>query len=137
VALYEVVPAGMAVPGGPEVDPLRYSDRAEPTGVDTEVAFVKLRYKEPDGDVSRLLTQPVMDRPVEASGETRWAAAVAGFGMLLRESPYADDFSWADVMELARGARGDDPNGYRGEFLRLVEIAGTLPVPTDDEPGAR
>jgi len=137
VALYEVVPAGMAVPGGPQVDPLRYSDRAEPTGVDTEVAFVKLRYKEPDGDVSRLLTQPVMDRPVEASGETRWAAAVAGFGMLLRESPHAGDFSWADVMELARGARGDDPNGYRGEFLRLVEIAGTLPVPTDDEPGAR
>ncbi len=137
VALYEVVPAGMAVPGGPEVDPLRYSDRAEPTGVDTEVAFVKLRYKEPDRDVSRLLTQPVMDRPVEATGETRWAAAVAGFGMLLRESPHAGDLTWSDVMELARGARGQDPNGYRGEFLRLVEIAGTLPVSTPDEPGTR
>ncbi len=131
VALYEIVPAGAAVPRGPDVDPLRYSDPVEPVGIDTEAAFVKLRYKEPDGDESLLLTQPVMNRPVQATTETRWAAAVAAFGMLLRESEHVGDFRWSDVVSLAREARGDDPHGYRAEFLRLAEMAGTLMSATE------
>jgi Ca-activated chloride channel family protein len=132
IALYEVVPAGMTVPGDPSVDPLRYSNRGEPSGIDAEAAYVKLRYKEPDGDESRLITHTVLSRPVEATQETRWASAVAAFGMILRESDFVADYRLADVRELAQGARGEDPQGYRGEFLQLVDMADQLMATQDD-----
>jgi Ca-activated chloride channel family protein len=56
----------------------------------------------------------------------RFASAVAGFGMLLRNSPSAGSLTWPQVIALARGARGDDPEGYRTDFIRLAEMASAL-----------
>jgi len=127
-ALYEVVPAGAQVPRG-EVDPLRYQPRPdEPplSDFDDELMFVKVRYKDPDGTRSRLLQQPVADRPRSPSSDFRFASAVAGFGMLLRESGHAGDLTLNDVVRLAEKGKGNDPRGYRGEFIRLVEATRDL-----------
>ena len=131
-ALYEVVPAGVAMPR-PSVDPLRYQaqqpaeDNAPPPSrFEDEMMFVKVRYKDPDGDTSRLLEHAVMDRTGMPSADLRFAAAVAGFGMLLRESEHAGTFTLDDVVSLAEAGRGDDPRGYRGEFIRLVEVSRDL-----------
>ncbi|WP_420442096.1 YfbK domain-containing protein [Candidatus Palauibacter sp.] len=131
-ALYEVVPAGLPVPRG--VDPLRYESTAGPqSAVETapgafedELLYVKVRYKDPGGSESRLLAHAVADRSRSPSRSFRFAAAVAGFGMLLRDSPHAGRFTPDDVISLAEGGRGDDPRGYRGEFIRLVEAARDL-----------
>ena len=127
-ALYEVVPAGVGMPGG-SVDPLRYQqqpvddDAPPPSQFEDELMYVKVRYKDPDGERSTLLEHPVMDRSGMPSEDFRFATAVAGFGMLLRDSEHAGTFSLDDVVSLAEQARGDDPRGYRGEFIRLVEAA--------------
>ncbi len=128
-ALYEVVPAGVGMPGG-SVDPLRYQDRPDPpepaiapTEFADEMMYVKVRYKDPDGERSKLLEQPVLDRIDTPSGDFRFAAAVAGFGMLLRDSEHAGSLTLDDIVSLAEAGRGDDPRGYRGEFIRLVETA--------------
>ena len=124
-ALYEVVPAGVPVPGG-TVDDLRYQpededDTAVDSGFEEELMYVKVRYKDPDGSASRLLTQPVVDAPAGPSTDFRFAAAVAGFGMLLRDSPHVGGYTLEDVIGLAERGQGYDPRGYRGEFIRLVE----------------
>ena len=135
-ALYEVVPVGASPVETGSVDPLRYGqpgglegDR-EPAvdfgGASDELMFVKLRYKAPDGDQSRLLEHPVRERVVEASTDMRFAASVAAFGMLLRESEHCRDFTLRDVLRLARGAQGEDEHGYRAEFVRLVSAAREL-----------
>ncbi len=132
-ALYEVVPAGAPSVDTGSVDDLRYG----PDGGDfggasefgessDELMFVKLRYKQPEGTRSRLIEHPVPDRVASASADTRFAAAVAAFGMLLRESEYCGGFTLRDVSALARGALGEDPNGYRAEFVRLVEATREL-----------
>ena len=127
-ALYEVVPAGAQVPRG-EVDPLRYQPRPDDpplSSFNDELMFVKVRYKDPDGTQSRLLQQPVADRPRSPSSDFRFATAVAGFGMLLRESEHAGDLTLNDVVRLAEKGKGNDPRGYRGEFIRLVEATRDL-----------
>ena len=96
-ALYEVVPAGVPVPGG-TVDDLRYQpededDTAVESGLEGELMYVKVRYKDPDGSASRLLAQPVVDAPAGPSTDFRFAAAVAGFGMLLRDSPHIGGYT--------------------------------------------
>ena len=128
-ALYEVVPMGTPMPSGGDVDPLRYQpgpDDPPPSVFEGELMYVKVRYKAPDGTRSRLLEQPVADRTGTPSTDFRFAAAVAGFGMLLRDSPHAGDLTLDDVVNLADGSRGDDPRGYRGEFIRLVEATRDL-----------
>jgi Ca-activated chloride channel family protein len=135
-ALYEVVPVGAPPVETGSIDPLRYS---EPGGLEgdrepavdfgdasDELMFVKLRYKAPDGDRSRLIEHPVQERVVEASADMRFAASVAAFGMLLRESEHRRDFTLGDVLRLARGALGEDEHGYRAEFVRLVSAAQEL-----------
>ena len=87
---------------------------------------VKVRYKEPDGERSSLVTVPVAGRNTASPRHVGFAAAVAQFGMLLRESPYKADATWPDVVKLATEARGADPDGYRAEFIRLVELAAAL-----------
>jgi Ca-activated chloride channel family protein len=125
-ALYEIVPAGTAV-DAPTVDPLKYQRAPETARATTdELMTVKIRYKDPDGDASRLLTIPVRNRTAEASARLGFAASVAEFGMLLRNSEHKGSASWQHTAELARRHRGEDADGYRAEFVRLAELAGSL-----------
>jgi len=133
-ALYEIVPPGAEI-DLPKVDALKYQ-RPAPTTPSTagrdELMTVKLRYKAPDGDDSRLITVPVKNRTAELSENVGFAAAVAEFGMLLRQSEYRGSATPADAAALARRFRGADPDGYRAEFVRLVELAATLPRQTSE-----
>ncbi|MDB4880463.1 MAG: hypothetical protein JWL60_1909 [Gemmatimonadetes bacterium] len=127
-ALYEIVrtgvPLDVTVHG---VDPLRYQQPAAGTESE-ELLHVAMRYKSPDGEQSRLVTHPVRAPRGDArpSESMRFASAVAGFGMLLRQSPNAGTLAWRDVVSLARGAQGRDEDGYRAEFVRLAEMAAEL-----------
>ncbi len=142
-ALYEVVPAGLPVPGDRDVDALRYQPRADDpplSAFEGEMMYVKVRYKDPDGAKSRLLEHAVADRPGAPSTDFRFATAVAGFGMLLRDSEHAGTLSLDDVVTLAENGKGDDPRGYRGEFIRLVEATrdlGLLRVEKAESGGSR
>jgi Ca-activated chloride channel family protein len=126
-ALYEVVPAGVegTVPVR-DAGTLRYSapapaDGGRRAGAD-ELLFVQLRYKVPGEPRSRLVTRVARDdRATAASADLRFASAVAEFGMLLRGSPFKGEANAASVVARASGALGDDPGGYRAEFVRLVE----------------
>jgi Ca-activated chloride channel family protein len=129
-ALYEIVPAGLPIPA-PGVDPLKYQQTPKPAegAGAAEWLTVKVRYKDPEGDTSKLLEQPLTGAVValaEAPADFRFAAAVASFGQLLRKSEYRGDATYDRVRELARGARGDDPNGHRTEFLKLLDAAEML-----------
>ncbi len=125
-ALYEIVPAGQKVVN-PGVDELRYS-KVEPsdTQFNAELLTVKLRYKEPDGDQSKLLTMGLLDNNnafENASENLRFASAVAGFGMLLRDSNYKGDANFNSIRQIAGSARGSDLKNYRNEFLEMIEKA--------------
>ena len=126
-ALYEITaPANVesAAPGGA----LKYQDLRRLSGAafGDEVATVKLRYKEPHGKESKLLSLPVNDpgnvSASSASESFRFAAAVAGFGLLLRESEHQGNVSTAMLRELAHSALGEDPFGYRRGFLELLRL---------------
>ena len=130
--LYELVPTGQPI-NVPGVDPLKYQKPATPFPADAagtrESLTVKLRYKQPDGDTSKLLARSVTDEGKsynQASEEYRFAAAVASFGMLLRDSVNKGNATFGSVLELAEAARGDDKGGYRGEFVDLVKKAKSL-----------
>jgi Ca-activated chloride channel family protein len=129
-ALYEIVPVGVStdvVIRG--VDSLRYRAPAPlaPTAAGGgELAFVKIRYKLPDGDTSRLMQHAVRDGTGAASRDLTFAAAVAGFGMLLRESQHRGTLTIDEVIRLADGSRGPDPDGYRAEFVRLARLFGEM-----------
>jgi Ca-activated chloride channel family protein len=127
-ALYEIVPVG-ATPVALGDDSLTYqrvSIRPEATR-SGELMTVRLRYKDPQGSTSRLLEEPVRDQSTGvASEDMRFASAVAAFALLLRDSEHRGQASYEQVLSLARGARGDDPQGYRGEFIGMVETARTL-----------
>jgi Ca-activated chloride channel family protein len=126
-ALYEIVPVGadtdVEING---TDPLRYRTEAAPAGDSDELAFVKLRYKAPDGDRSRLLEVAVEDGAITSSTDLTFAAAVASFGMLLRESAHAGSATFDSVLALARDGRGEDESGYRAGFIEMVEAARTI-----------
>ncbi|MGH9870430.1 MAG: vWA domain-containing protein [Candidatus Polarisedimenticolia bacterium] len=129
-ALYELIPPGSdeALPG---VDPLRYQTPQQSTraaGSD-EVFTVKLRYKEPDGQRSRLIERHVNDEARSigsASEDLRFAAAVAAFGMILRDSSHRGSASLEMAAGLAQSAMDSDDEGYRREFVRLVQKARSL-----------
>lgn len=129
-ALYEIVPVGVESPAlVRDVDELRYQRTPRTQVADNEeLLFVKLRYKQPDGDVSQLVTRKVEDVTTETSDDFRFSAAVAAWGMLLRDSEHCGDFTLADVARMARGALGDDPNGYRADFLSLLDTARSMDV---------
>jgi len=126
-ALYELVPVGEEI-DLPDVDPLKYQHDPEfsEASADAELFALKIRYKEPDGETSRLLTFAAQDAVTLLGGTSddfRFASAVALFGMKLRDSEFARDCDWSLVSDLAVGALGTDPNGYRAEFLTLVANA--------------
>ena len=122
-ALYEVVPVGERVEV-PTVDALRYQQPAAVLEGGDEWMTVKLRYKHPEGETSRLLSFPVREGTRAPSPDARFAAAVAEFGLLLRDSPYKGRASWGAVLEAASATAGDDP--YRREFIELVKQASAL-----------
>ncbi len=127
-ALYELVPPGKNVDGA-KVDALEFQKPAGAADPRPEALIVKVRYKAPDGDVSKLVKGGVVDEGApftSASRDLQFASAVAGFGMLLRESPHKGDLSYAGVLEIAGSALGNDAGGYRHEFLDLVKKAQAL-----------
>ena len=122
-AFYEIVPAGSGEEAVASVDPLKYQ-RTE--GVESGDLFtVKLRWKAPDGDASELAETPFAAAAATEtpSEDFRFASAVAEFALLLENSKFKGDASFADVLARARAAKGADPEGWRAEFIRLVEAA--------------
>jgi Ca-activated chloride channel family protein len=133
-ALYEVVPVGVSIDGPlevPETAPLRYATPREPTAAawSGELMNLKLRFKRPESDTSELLETPVRDDPrgwAQASPDLGFAAAVAGFGMLLRHSAHVGELTLDDVLALALPGLERDPNGYRSGFVDLVRQAAEI-----------
>jgi Ca-activated chloride channel family protein len=129
-ALYEIVPAGEEIPSG-GVDPLKYQQPVDPPARtmatnSTELMNIKVRYKAPDGDASKLLEFPVRENGQRMTANLGFAAAVAEFGLLIRRSDFRGEATWEQVMSLAREHRGKDPDGYRAEFARLADLAAAL-----------
>jgi Ca-activated chloride channel homolog len=125
-ALYEVVPVG----AHGHIDPLRYGPAGATVDGSGELAFVRLRYKRPDEDVSRLIERPIPARALTRAGresaDFRFAASVAAFGQKLRGGEYLGSFGYEAIAALARASTGTDRDGYRAEFLELVAAAGAL-----------
>jgi hypothetical protein len=127
--LYEIVNPGDAVD---VASGTRSRYQAAAPAVDTqsdELLTVKLRHKKPDGDTSELLEIPITSEAkpwAEASRDSRFASAVAAFGMALRESPYRGESNWDLIAGLAEDGLGDDRHGYRAEFMELIQIAREL-----------
>ena len=135
-AIYEIVPVG-AEPPRPSVDALKYGPAPSietpvaPAGkYDGELVTVKLRYKAPDGDVSKLTSAVINDRPQAIGANLGFASAVAEAGMVLRQSAHAGESSLSSAIARARKFRGDDSDGYRAEFIRLMEVASAMPKNT-------
>ncbi|MGB0415667.1 MAG: YfbK domain-containing protein [Coraliomargarita sp.] len=129
VAFYELIPVGAEFEH-PGVDSLRYQKQAEVAAVPGEVATVKLRYKIPSAEVSRLIVKTADSEDAlefdEATEDFRFGAAVAAFGLALRGSESIGEFDYAQIQEIASEALGQDPGGHRSEFTELVRIAEAL-----------
>ena len=126
-ALYEIVPVGVEV-DTPAVDPLKYQTPPQPTrsASPDELVTVKLRYKTPDGDTSRLVSTTLRSPPAQLTANLGFASAVAEVGMLLRASKHAGSGSFASAIARASKFRGADGDGYRSEFIKLAELASGL-----------
>ncbi|HET9486728.1 MAG TPA: von Willebrand factor type A domain-containing protein [Chryseosolibacter sp.] len=129
-ALYEIIPVGVNSDYY-SIDKLKYQPGKtyNPAPHADEWMTIKMRYKNPGESDSNLLVHTLAGRPVrpdQSSDDFRWAAAVAGFGMLLTESQYADEWSYSDAATLAEGAKGKDRQGYRSEFINLVKSYGLI-----------
>lgn len=129
-ALYEIVPVGVKDEFTRKVDPLRYQSTGNINQKGSEeLMTVKLRYKKPEEDKSQLIVHAIRDTHTSlasSSDNFRFSAAVASFGMLLRNSAYKQQGSYDQVIRLAQSARGTDENGYRAEFIRLVQSAALM-----------
>jgi Ca-activated chloride channel homolog len=125
-AMYEITPVGSSAAS---VDALRYGEkRAKDLGGSrNEYGFLKIRYKLPEGDTSTLVTQPIPIETPKPAGvvqrEVAFSTAVAGFAQLLKGGTYTGTLDYEDVIEQAQGAKGEDRNGYRAEFVELVKKA--------------
>ena len=139
-AIYEIIPAGSKAR---MVDNLRYgkeqAEVAKPVMGSDEIAFLKLRYKLPSEDTSRLMERPITkaDEAGNITGESddiRFAAAVAAFGQKLKGSPYISDYGYDAIVSLANGACGKDTFGYRAEFVNLVRLAASQTGAVSSQP---
>ncbi|MBM4354342.1 MAG: DUF3520 domain-containing protein, partial [Deltaproteobacteria bacterium] len=124
-ALYEIIPAGSKeeIPGSGD---LKYQKTklSPEAGESDELLTIKLRYKQPDGDTSKLIEVPLIDRGValdKSSEDFRFSAAVAQFGLILRDSEFKGDSNYESVIRLAKGSVGEDAEGYRSDFIKLVK----------------
>ncbi len=127
-ALYEIIPTGVDSHFGATVDPLKYQNRRPADrGTEGELFTVKFRYKEPDGETSQLIVR-TMDQEDRNPNDMnlQWASAVAGFGMLLRDSEFKGDLTFDRILRLARASKGSDDYGYRTELINLIEVAGKI-----------
>jgi hypothetical protein len=132
-ALYEIVPVGVEPPAIPGVDALKYQttrgQKPDAGGQSAELLTVTVRYTRPEGGASQRLEFPLADRGAafaEASMDFKFAAAVAGFGMILRDSPDKGRATLAEVEQWAGQGLGTDAGGYRAEFIGLVHQAEKL-----------
>jgi Ca-activated chloride channel family protein len=130
-ALYEIIPVGVKSDVKvSDVDALKYQKTVQKSASGSnELMQVKLRYKAPNQNTSQLLTSPVVDRGLkleDASTNFKFSAAVAEFGMVLRDSQYKGKANFDDVLKLANQSQGDDLDGYRAEFIRLVTRSKSL-----------
>ena len=139
-ALYELIPAGH--PSIPQLDPLKCQTvRPVHPRASEELMMIKLRYKPKGEQHSRLLSLPVAEvSAYRQSADFRFAAAVAGYGMLLTGSEHLGGFTWEQCLEMIRTSRGSDPEGYRAELYHLVEASqllarqqGRTPMPGGEE----
>ena len=126
-AIYEFTPVTSTAR---QIDDSRYAPKAQDERLaasnEGEYAFLKIRYKLPEEDTSKLITRAInVDDRVELTGDTGFATAVAGFAQILKGGKYTGDFDYNDVIELAQQAKGADPYGYRTEFVQLVRKAKT------------
>ena len=129
-ALYELIPADSAETVK-KTDTLKYQETKVKTtaGESSEIMTVKLRYKPPKEEKSKLIEQAITDGGLsleETSDNFRFSAAAAGFGMLLRNSEFKANLTYDDIISLAKGSKGSDTEGYRAEFIRLVETAAII-----------
>ena len=127
-AIYEIALVGSK---GNRIEELRYQPTVETSINSNELAHLRVRYKQPDSDKSQLLEWPItQDQQLaslqEASNAFRFSTAVAGFAQQLRGGQYLEEFGYPQIFELARAARGDDPFGYRGNFIQMVQLAQSL-----------
>ena len=132
-ALYEVIPVGVKSTFSGSVDDLKYQAKAEKPivlkGNGKELMTVKIRYKQPDGEVSKLIEQPVIDNAIgfnQSTDNFKFAAAVAELGLLLRQSEFAQKASFDHVISTAEATKGKDNEGYRSEFVKLAKSAKLL-----------
>jgi Ca-activated chloride channel homolog len=137
-ALYEIIPFGVQSDLLKDVDKLKYQNpnKEEPTVFSDELLTVKFRYKSPDKNTSELIVHPLTDKAVSfnsTSDNFRFAAAVAGFGMLLRNSKFKGSATYSYMYNIASGALGNDKEGYRKEFIGLVKQAAGLSNNSDDQ----
>ncbi len=123
-AIYEITPPGSEAL---QIDPLRYQTEARQGEMSEEYAFLRIRYKPPGEDESQLIETPVTEDHERALAETshdvRFAIAASAYAQLLRGDPYLGGYGFSDVIDLAQPARGEDPFGYRAEFVQLVRLA--------------
>jgi Ca-activated chloride channel family protein len=129
-ALYEIIPVGIEREFF-KIDALKYQKNKVVIAArnTNELMTVKLRYKRPEAEVSKLIEHPVLDNNIaldKTSNNFRWTAAVAAFGMLLRDSEYVNNFSYDQVVQMAQGAKTEDKEGYRTEFISLVKSFGMM-----------
>ncbi len=130
-ALYEIIPQGVKSNFDGSVDDLKYQENTKPKSTvnKKELATVKFRYKEPDGEVSKLVTHvvnPKVTSLAQTSEDLRFATAVAELGMLLRNSDYKQQANFDQLIARAKASRGKDEEGYRAEFIRLAQDAQAL-----------
>lgn len=126
-ALYEIIPAGIKSDFLESVDKLKYQKtKGEVNSTSRELMTVKFRYKKPDEDKSSLIEHPVIDQSIslnKTSDNFRFAAAVAQFGLLLRNSEFKQSSSYDAAWKLAKNALGEDKEGYRSGLLKLIRTA--------------
>lgn len=134
--LYEIIPIGVKMPEGmATVDDLKYSIKENPKTVDTdELLTVKLRYKEPDGDTSKLMSKVLKEGDyipfAKTTDDTRFALSVAAFAEILKDSRYSKEIDVEKVAEVARKAKGEDADGYRADFVKILSLYSSLPKGT-------
>lgn len=128
-ALYELIPNGLESKYLKQVDELKYQKTSPLQNNSDEVLTIKLRYKKPDSETSKLFQTSVSNKPIafqKASADFRFAAAVAEWGLLLRNSDFKGNANHEQIIEIAQKALSYDPEGYRSEFIRLVKLSKSL-----------